>query len=159
MLKLTRIPVATMLAVACAACAPLASPSIQTTAGEDALSWLAGCWATEDQTVEETWTGAKGGAHLFGFSVTTNSGQATFFEQLRIDVESDIHVLNAYPKGVGPTRFEQDRTGTQLVSFINAEHDYPQRITYERIGAELRATISNLDDSNANRWSYWPCEN
>jgi hypothetical protein len=40
------------------------------------------------------------------------------------------------------------------VTFVNAVHDYPQRIRYWREGEEMFAEISLADGSKPVRWRY-----
>jgi hypothetical protein len=42
------------------------------------------------------------------------------------------------------------------VTFLNAEHDFPQRVRYWREGRELVAEISLKDGTKAQRWRYVP---
>ncbi len=42
------------------------------------------------------------------------------------------------------------------IAFVNAAHDYPQRIHYWREGARLKVRISLLDGSRAAEWDYAP---
>jgi hypothetical protein len=40
------------------------------------------------------------------------------------------------------------------VTFVNAGHDYPQRIHYRATGDTLTAEISLADGSKAMRWTF-----
>jgi hypothetical protein len=40
------------------------------------------------------------------------------------------------------------------ITFVNAAHDYPQRIRYWRDGRDLMAEVSLADGSKAQRWRY-----
>lgn len=121
------------------------------------LAWLAGCWVTADGGTEERWTAVSGG-YLFGSNITLKGGEVVFFEQLRIEPGADRPILQAYPRGVGPTSFVADETGDRAATFVNAGHDYPQRIRYERRGDSLTATVSLLDGSRPGVWQFGPCE-
>ncbi len=123
-----------------------------------ALDWLTGCWQLEDQSVEETWAKSRQGDQLFGYSVSTKDAQRVFFEQLRIDLQNSRATLNAYPRGIGPTKFEGTVTNKPSIEFINELNDYPQRIRYERIDNRLVAEISLIDKSKPANWDYRRCE-
>ena len=141
--------------------------SLRTNAQETTeLTWLQGCWTTGNAgsagnaatQVEETWRSAAGGSILFGYSVTTNNGNASFYELLAIKRNARGWTLSAYPNGVGPTDFAGTITTPTAVRFDNDANDYPQRITYERVGDKLNAKISMADGSDINRWHYERCD-
>jgi hypothetical protein len=130
-------------------------------AGEQHLNstpaWLEGCWITPDGMTSERWT-AVSNDYLFGLNVTVTGGQVGFFEQLRIEPGEAGPTFQAYPRGVGPVGFAMASSAEQAISFIRPEHDYPQRISYSRVGDVLTATVSLLDGSRPNSWLYGLCE-
>ena len=134
-----------MLTTACTGGSPKSSSS---------LTWLAGCW-TNGSTVER-WIAAEGG-YLFGSGVLLADGAVKFFEQMRIEPGDEGPVFSAYPSGHGPTVFKSDGQAGQSIAFINASHDYPQRIHYHREGSRLTATPSLIDGSKASQWDYRRC--
>ena len=137
-----------------------AMPSILGSGNADegnGLDWFVGCWVSEDGAVEETWTKSRAGDQLFGYSVTTQNGKTVFFEQLRVDTGEPGYVLNAYPRGIGPSVFSQTSTAPQAITFVNPANDYPQRIVYSRNGGILTGTISMLDGTKENTWAYSRC--
>ena len=127
-----------------------------TAADDAALDWLVGCWRNESGDTTERWTAPAPGL-LFGSSVTVAEGKVVFFEFMQIEPGDSGYVFSAYPRGIGPNPFPSEAVGEQRISFANAEHDYPQRITYWREGARLNATISAMDGSQPNSWSYQRC--
>ena len=59
-------------------------------------------------------------------------------------------------KRSGRWLFAKDKqTATEIV-FVNAKHDYPQRISYWREGKYLMAETSLSDGNKAQRWRYSP---
>ena len=40
------------------------------------------------------------------------------------------------------------------ITFVNAGHDYPQRVRYEVTASGLEAEVSLADGSKSNKWSY-----
>jgi len=58
------------------------------------------------------------------------------------------------PEGKGRTMFTWVPAKEAGVTFINALHDYPQRIRYWREGEELLAEVSLADGSKPVRWRY-----
>lgn len=117
--------------------------------------WLAGRWCTAEggptRTCEQ-WQPAAGGMML-GASQMVKGDRTVAFEFLRITMDGDTAVYLAQPSGKPPTAFRAV-AGAEGITFVNAGHDYPQRIHYRREGDELTAEISLADGSKAMRWSY-----
>lgn len=117
--------------------------------------WLAGRWCTVEggptRTCEQ-WQPAAGGMML-GTSQTVKGGKTVAFEFLRIGLDGDAAVYLPQPGGKPPVAFRAV-TGAEGVTFVNAGHDYPQRIHYRLKDDALTAEISLADGSKAMRWSY-----
>ncbi len=108
---------------------------------QHALAWMEGCWISPDGRSYEIWSAPLGGM-LFGYSVSLSNGEATFFEQLRIETGDGPARYVAYPSGQAPAAFIEISAGEHSVVFANPDHDYPQEISYVRDGDALRAQIS-----------------
>jgi len=119
------------------------------------LSWFEGCWETESGNTREVWQ-AEGDDLLFGYNVVLKNGDVGFFEQLRLE-HSGFWVFSAYPRGIGPATFSLAENSTRPATFTNSEHDFPQRLHYERQDDRLIAVASLIDGSNAQTWSFNPC--
>lgn len=119
------------------------------------LDWLTGCWQSEDGMTREIWSASEDG-YYFGYSVVLKNGHAVFFEQLRID-PAPLPILNAYPRGNGPSVFPAISLSDTRITFANPEHDFPQKIEYWREGENLSALISRMDDSSPGAFRYTPC--
>ena len=102
-------------------------------------SWMAGCWESRSESVwvEECWTSPRAGIML-------GSGRSGKGEQL---FNWEVMQIEKSPA--------DDPAGSKL-TFLNAEHDFPQRIRYWREGRELVAEISLKDGTKAQRWRYAP---
>jgi hypothetical protein len=129
-------------------------------AQEQSLAWMAGTWRTAAPTgpqgccwTEEVWTVPEARTML-GLSRTWGGGRMREFEFLRISWETETPVYYASPRGGTPLAFRRAEAAANHVSFLNAEHDYPQRISYRREGDTLVATISMLDGSRPQSWTY-----
>ena len=142
-----------MTAAALAAGAP--APSLP--------QWMAGCWETHDKTVwvEECWSKPRAGIMLG--SGRSGTGERLFnwevMQIIRVDTEDPaIPQMTFYgaPGGKNRTPFTWIVSKDEGVTFVNAQHDYPQRIRYWREGRELVAEISLMDGSKAQRWRYTP---
>lgn len=121
----------------------------------DLPAWLAGRWCTAEgargRTCEQ-WQPPAGGMML-GSSQTVKGGQTREFEFLRIALDGDTAVYLAQPGGTPAVAFRAV-AGGEGVTFVNATHDYPQRIHYRVNGDELTAEISLADGSKPMRFNY-----
>ncbi len=117
--------------------------------------WLAGRWCSSDgprgQTCED-WQKAAGGMML-GTSQTVKGGETVAFEFLRIALDGDTAVYLPQPGGKPPVAFRAV-AGGEGATFVNAAHDYPQRIHYRVTGDTLTAEISLADGSKPMRWTF-----
>jgi hypothetical protein len=109
--------------------------------------WMAGCWEnrSQDRWTEECWTVPRGGIML-GNGRSGTGGVLDSWEVMQIElVETDDPVIDPLtfygaPKGQGRTAFSWDRSSKEPgITFVNAGHDYPQRIRYWRDGKDLMA--------------------
>jgi len=122
------------------------------------LDWLAGCWATPDQSAQEVWV-IEDEDLLLGFSVNIRDNKVGFYELMTIRRAYDNSwVFTAYPSGQAPGSFAAGEVGNQSVMFSNGEHDYPQQIMYRREGNKLLATISLLGGANPTHFNKIACD-
>ena len=122
----------------------------------DDLGWLSGRWvsAARGNWTEETWSTPRSGMML-GFSRSEREDVGGEFEFLRIAPGPDGRLAYiAQPGGRAPVAFRLVRHDESSATFENAEHDYPQRIRYQRFGRSLVATISSIDGSGERSWSF-----
>ena len=95
-----------------------------------------------------------------GQSLTRAAGKIVEQETMRIvHEETDDPAIpwmtfRAMPKGAEETVFQWAPSQLPGLTFVNASHDYPQRIRYWREGKELLAEIALADGSKARRWRY-----
>lgn len=120
------------------------------------LSWLAGYWLSceRGREVSETWTGPRGGV-LLGASLTTERGQVSH-ELSRIGPSRGGVSFFAMPSGQQPAEFPLKSASRSTAIFENPAHDFPQRITYTRVGAVLTARIEGPMNGRltAMSWRY-----
>lgn len=122
------------------------------------LDWLVGKWCTDavnGRTTCETWA-PMGADHVMRGETVTTSAKGERREPMRITDDAGTLVFHAEPPGQAPTDFRSAAPGAtpQSAEFVNAAHDYPQRIRYRREGELLIAEISLADGSKPMRWSY-----
>jgi hypothetical protein len=124
-------------------------------ASVDELAWLAGSWRLERAgvVVEEHWLPPAGGTML-GVNRTVRGDGRTAFEFLRIAPVGGVPAYLASPGGAPPTPFRLIEVEGTRATFENLEHDFPQRIVYQRDGERLTATISGTVDG-VERSSSW----
>src|SRR6476659_8581127 len=98
--------------------------------------FLTGCWnlAEGEHWSQECWMEPKAGLML-GASREGSGVKLKSWEQMRVQLSpSGKLVLLASPEGRAAVPFEARMVGPNAIGFINAEHDYPQRIHYELKG-------------------------
>ena len=119
-------------------------------------AFMTGCWELVDgeRWTQECWMEPKAGIML-GASRQGKGDYLDSWEQLRIeDVPVGKLTLYASPEGRDWLPFQARTVSATAVEFVNAEHDYPQRIRYELKDGRLHAEISLLDGSKPRRWTY-----
>lgn len=120
------------------------------------LDWIVGAWVTTtgEGWTEEWWTPARGGLML-GASRSGSGPRLREFEHTRIVAGADGKLTyQAQPGGNPAVSFAEESRSATTITFVNPNHDYPQRISYRREGDTLTATISLLDGGNSMSWRY-----
>ncbi|HUS09492.1 MAG TPA: DUF6265 family protein, partial [Pyrinomonadaceae bacterium] len=102
------------------------------------IAWLTGCWEGRqgEAVIEEVWS-KPGGASLLGFGRTVKGGRTTAFEFMQIREENGSLTYMPQPHGGARVSFPLKNSVAAKMTFENKEHDFPQRVTYERGGPEL----------------------
>ena len=100
----------------------------------DDLAWLAGCWKHEEPDFrrDEQWMRPSGGT-LIGMSRSVSEGRTVEYEYLRIEERGDRLAYVASPSGQAETVFLSIEITDRKAVFEAPEHDFPQRIAYERV--------------------------
>ncbi len=116
--------------------------------------WMAGYWLScEAGEVAESWTGAGVGVLL---GATLTQGEQAGFEFLRIAENGNGgYSYFSMPNGRSPaTEFVMVANASGRAVFENLEHDFPQRIIYQRRGERLHARIENASGVQGMDWNY-----
>lgn len=102
-----------------------------------------GCWQSEDGLSREVWVADPSG-WLFGYALNRkDDGSIGFFEQMRFEQNDDESAFVVSAGGDDTVRFEREAAQDSMVyKFVNAEHDFPQVITYRLSAGRLDAEIS-----------------
>lgn len=120
-------------------------------------AFLAGCWvqqSAEERWTEECWTSARGDLML-GSGREGKGDAVRHWEWMRIERGSDgVATFFGSPKGAPPVAFKATEGDAKSITFVNASHDYPQRVRYVLTETGLDAEISLADGSKPNRWTY-----
>ena len=134
-----------------------AAPTALTSQTPSLPAWLAGCWKSRGtREIFEMWMPPAGGMML-GASRTIVGGTVQEYEQLLIRVENGKLIFTATPSGQQTASFTS--TSVTDTSFVveNPQHDFPQRISYRRRGADssLIAQIEGPAGSRGTRASIF----
>ncbi len=120
-------------------------------------AFLAGCWEQrkeEQSWTEECWTDPRGGL-MIGSGREGKGDAIRHWEWMRIERAADGAVtFYGSPKGASAVGFKATQSDGNSITFINASHDYPQRVRYQMTPTGLSAEVSLADGSKPNRWSY-----
>ena len=119
-------------------------------------AFLAGCWEQRvaERWTEECWTSPRGGL-MIGSGRTGKGDAVTHWEYMRIERGAD-GALTFYgsPKGAPAVCFKATEAGGKQIIFVNAAHDYPQRVHYVATAEGIDAEVSLADGTKPERWRY-----
>ena len=120
-------------------------------------AFLSGCWEQRTENgrwTEECWTDTRGGL-MIGSGRDGTGDKVGHWEWMRIERGADGGLtFYGSPKGASPVGFKAVEGDAKMVTFVNAAHDYPQRVRYVVTDTGLDAEVSLADGSNPNRWRY-----
>ena len=120
-------------------------------------AFLAGCWEQQRDGggwTEECWTDPRGGL-MIGSGRDGTDDNVRHWEWMRIERSTDGSVtFFGSPKGAPAVGFKASKADGKSITFVNAGHDYPQRVRYIVTDFGLDAEVSLADGSKAERWSY-----
>jgi hypothetical protein len=120
-------------------------------------AFLAGCWEerrSDERWTEECWTSPRGGL-MIGSGREGSGDTVRHWEWMRIERGADgTMTFYGSPKGAPPVGFKASEADSRSITFLNAAHDYPQRVRYRLTASGLDAEVSLADGSKPNRWSY-----
>jgi Domain of unknown function (DUF6265) len=127
-----------------------------TSASLDDLGWLSGCWEGRqgEAILEEMWSRPAGGSML-GLARTIKGDRTISYEFMQFRMENGILVFLPQPQGGTRVSFPAKDFFGGKFTFENLQHDFPQRIIYERKGPGLLlAAIEGTLKGNAEREEF-----
>ena len=110
------------------------------------LRWLTGCWRDGDKgQTEEQWT-RLAGQTMLGIGRTVKEGKTEFYEFLQIRAQSDGIFYIAQPNGGKAVPFKLVKINDNQAVFENVEHDFPQRIVYQKqVDGSLLTALEGME--------------
>ena len=119
------------------------------------LAWLSGCWSlsTAERTVDEQWTLPRAGSML-GMSRTVRGDKLVAHEFVIVRERGELLDYEVSPSGQPVTVFTSISVDAGSVVFENLQHDFPQRVAYQRTGDQLLAWIEGPRNGTLRRIEY-----
>ena len=120
------------------------------------LGFISGCWKGGDkvQILEEQWT-MPAGQSMLGVGRTIKDGKTEFYEFLQIRERSDGIFYIAEPKGEKAVSFKLVKVNDSQAIFENPQHDFPQRIIYQKaIDGSLLASLEGTESGKPKRIEF-----
>ncbi len=124
--------------------------------GIQRVAWLQGCWETvsPQRTIEEQWMAPRGRS-MVGVSRTVRGDSLVEYELMVLREQMDRLSYEAHPAGQPSAVFLSRTVGDSSVVFENLQHDFPQRIGYQRSGPDLLlAWIEGTENGQARRVDF-----
>ncbi len=120
------------------------------------VAWLQGCWerVSPAGTIEEYWMTPRGGC-MIGMSRTVRGDSLSGYEVVVLREEGNLLAYKAHPSGQPAAVFLSRTVSDTMVVFENEQHDFPQRIGYQRDGPDkLTAWIEGMLNGQMRRINF-----
>ena len=110
------------------------------------LEWLVGKWnrtnSKPGQSGNEAWTKIND-LKFVGKGITMKGKETIFVENLELSIKgNDIFYIVTVTGEKKPTYFKLTKLTKDNFTCENPQHDFPKKITYQRNGKNVKATIS-----------------
>ena len=122
------------------------------------LGFMAGCWrgAVERGTVIDEYYTPPSENLILGVSRYTKSGRVTSYEFTTIAARGDSDlVLTPRPSGQSPADFSLTKLQPGMAVWSNPKHDFPQVISYRRMGSDSLAARIEGPGPSGTQSSEW----
>jgi len=126
---------------------------VQQPVSVERVSWLQGCWelSSGQRTVEEQWMAPRGGV-MIGMGRTVRGGALVEYESVVIRQQGDRLAYEAHPSGEPSAVFLSSTLNESTVVFENPQHDFPQKVGYQRRRAwSLLAWVEGTEKGQTRR--------
>jgi CubicO group peptidase (beta-lactamase class C family) len=112
--------------------------------------WLVGCWERARPTgrIVESWTAPANGV-MAGVGMSVRDTTRRVNERLRLFYRGDTLIYEASPARQSMNEFKSTKISADELVFEDREHDFPQKITYRRIGAD--SLFARIEGDRAGR--------
>ena len=119
------------------------------------LFWLSGCWQGRQGTavIEEMWS-KPGGTSMLGLGRTVRNNRTVSFEFMQFREQNGTLAFLPQPQGGAQVTFPLKESTRAKFTFENLNHDYPQRVSYERKGGQLLASIEGTENGKSSRQEF-----
>jgi len=119
------------------------------------VGWLAGCWSISGgkRTVDEQWMAPRV-ASMQGMSRTVRGDKLLAYEFVMLRERGELLDYEVSPSGQARTVFTSTTVTDSSVVFENLQHDFPQRVAYQRNGDRLLAWIEGPRNGQMRRIEY-----
>ena len=120
------------------------------------VAWLQGCWESlvGTRSIEEHWMAPRGRS-MIGMGRTAQGDRLVDFELVVLREEGNRLAYDARPSGQAPTVFLSTTVSDSTVVFENPEHDFPQRVGYQRETSDaLLAWIEGTEGGKTRRIDF-----
>jgi len=119
------------------------------------LFWLSGCWQGRQGTavIEEMWS-KPAGTTMLGIGRTVRNDRTVSFEFMQFREQNGTLAFLPQPQGGAQVTFPLKEFTPAKYVFENLTHDYPQRVSYERKGGQLLASIEGTEKGKFSRQEF-----
>jgi hypothetical protein len=122
------------------------------------LGFMAGCWrgASDGGAVIDEYYTPPTENLILGLSRYTKGGRVTSYEFTTIAAQGDSDlVLTPRPAGQPPADFSLTKLRPGMAVWSNPRHDFPQVISYRRLGSDSLAARIEGPGPNGTQSSEW----
>ena len=119
------------------------------------LFWLSGCWQGRQGTavIEEMWS-KPAGTTMLGLGRTVRNNRTISFEFMQFREQNGILAFLPQPQGGAQVTFPLKEATAAKFTFENLNHDFPQRVSYERKRGQLLASIEGTEKGKFSRQEF-----
>ena len=119
------------------------------------LFWLSGCWQGRQGTavIEEIWS-KPAGTTMLGLGRTVRNNRTVSFEFMQFREQNGTLAFLPQPQGGAQVTFPLKASTGAKFTFENLNHDYPQRVSYERKGGQLLASTEGTEKGKFSRQEF-----